>query len=205
MPTKFSLQLQRLFAKLADKFVHDEPVERAARFHLQQALIPDNLAAPNQIGLPQSFLDVMVSEKADPVCRLIAEMPFAWAPPLTTDDPTYLALAPAKVHVELLGPQGVVHSDDVRLGLYGLKPNSEYGLRTHPAEEVFVMLAGQAGWMRGDRPYLLSGPGERSYHPSMLPHATRTTDRAFLSAYCWCGDISTENYVYKGLPDTRDD
>jgi hypothetical protein len=35
---------------------------------------------------------------------------------------------------------------------------------------------------------------------AMLPHATRTDDDAFMSVYAWHGDLSTEYYVYAGLP-----
>jgi hypothetical protein len=104
-----------------------------------------------------------------------------------------------KVHVELLGPDGLVRSDVVRLGVYGILPNSEYGLRTHPAEEVFVMLAGHADWKRGSLDFTPSGVGERSYHPSMMPHPTRLGTQGFMSAYTLTGDLSTAQYVYQGL------
>jgi hypothetical protein len=105
-----------------------------------------------------------------------------------------------KVNVELLGPDGLIKSNVIRLGLYGMLPNFEYGIRTHPAEEVFVMLAGQAHWKRDNAPYVPHGPGERSYHPSMMQHANRTAEQTFLSVYVWHGDISTQGYVYDGLP-----
>ena len=62
------------------------------------------------------------------------------------------------------------------------------------------MLAGKADWIRGDSDYQTLYPGDRSHHLSEMPHATRTTDSAFMSVYVWTGDISTENYVYKGSP-----
>lgn len=43
------------------------------------------------------------------------------------------------------------------------------------------MLAGQADWKRGSERYLIHRLGERSYHPSMLAHANRTAECAFLS------------------------
>ena len=79
-------------------------------------------------------------------------------------------------------------------------PFADYGLRTHPAEEIFVMLAGRAFWRRGDTAYSPRRSGERSYHPSCLPHATRTGEDAFMSVYVWAGDISTDGYVYTGTP-----
>ena len=150
------------------------------------------------LALP--FLDVMTEENACPICADILNFPFAWVPPKTSDDPLYTAHSHSKVHVELLGPQGIIKSKFVRLGLYGILPNSEYGIRTHPAEELFIMLAGQAEWLRGAGKYELKRAGEYSYHPSGMRHATKTTHSAFMSVYIWSGDISTDKYQYLGLP-----
>jgi hypothetical protein len=94
----------------------------------------------------------------------------------------------------------LIKSDVVRLGLYGMQPNAEYGIRTHPAEEIYVMLAGDCLWMRGEAEYTKATVGERSHHPSYLPHATKTQTNAFMSVYAWIGDLSTEQYAYEGLP-----
>ena len=150
--------------------------------------------------LAKPFLDVMTKESAIPICADILNFPFAWVPPKTSDDPLYTAHSHSKVHVELLGPQGIIKSKFVRLGLYGILPNSEYGIRTHPAEELFIMLAGQAKWLRGAGEYELKRAGEYSYHPSGMRHATKTTHSAFMSVYIWSGDISKDKYQYLGLP-----
>ena len=150
--------------------------------------------------LPAPVLEVMKRADAYSVCALIAQIPFHWTPPTTSRDPAYIAHSTRKVHVELLGPDGLVTSDQIKLGLYGMLPNADYGLRTHPAEEVFIMLAGQAQWKRGDASYQEKGPGARAHHPSGLAHATRTIDTAFMSVYVWTGDISTDGYRYSGIP-----
>ena len=142
----------------------------------------------------------MTKEDAIPICADILKVPFAWVPPKTSVDPLYTAHSHSKVHIELLGPQGIIKSKFVRLGLYGILPNSEYGIRTHPAEELFIMLAGQAEWLRGAGKYELKRAGEYSYHPSGMRHATKTTHSAFMSVYIWSGDISAHNYQYLGLP-----
>ena len=151
-------------------------------------------------SLAKPFLDVMTKENAIPVCADILKVPFAWVPPKTSADPLYTAHSHSKVHVELLGPQGIIKSKFVRLGLYGILPDSEYGIRTHPAEELFIMLAGQAEWLRGAGKYELKKAGEYSYHPSGMPHATKPTHLAFMSVYIWSGDVSTDRYQYLGLP-----
>ena len=80
----------------------------------------------------------------------------------------------------------------------------EYGLRTHPAEEIYIMLAGSAFWKVTDSPYQQLFPRERSHHQSMVPHSTRTGEDAFMSIYVWDGDIATDEYRYFGLPDDED-
>lgn len=194
------MDLRSLFSELAKVFDGHEAIERYAREALLTAANPDADVPRDTGGLPEPFLTVMAEAEAHPVCRVIARTPLVWRPPQTSSDALYIEHSLPKVHVELIGPDGLVRSNTVRLGLYGMLPNAEYGIRTHPAEETFIMLAGQAYWKQGDRPYALHGPGERSHHPSMLPHATRTAEKAFLSAYVWHGDLSTENYVYEGLP-----
>lgn len=197
------MSLGLLFTELAEVFNAPVPIEQQARAALIEAA---PAAMPVQVQgtpLPAGIAHVMQDTSAHPACRTILQTPLPWAPPQTSADPKYVAHSTPKSHVELLGPEGLVRSDKVRLGLYGYIPQAEYGIRTHPAEEVFIMMAGHAWWKRGDAPYALHGPGERSYHPSMLPHATRTTDTSFMSAYVWCGDLSTQDYVYSGLPGSQ--
>jgi mannose-6-phosphate isomerase-like protein (cupin superfamily) len=142
----------------------------------------------------------MTRSDAHKVCKDILDIPFEWLPPETSDDPLYVAHSHSKAHVELLGPDGIIQSNNVRLGLYGILPNSEYGIRTHPAEEVFIMLAGEADWLRETENYHVKHVGEYSYHPSGMHHATKTNHLAFMSVYIWTGDVSTEGYRYLGIP-----
>ena len=193
------MYLAPLFAELETVFSGSQDIEAHVRAALREARLVENPPA-SPTPLPQPFLDVMARPDALPVCRLIAATPFNWAPPQTSSTPLYVEHSRAKVHVELLGPEGLIRSERVRLGLYGMMPHAEYGIRTHPAEEIYIMLAGEVDWIRGDAPYASHKPGERSHHPSMMPHASRTRDTAFMSVYAWHGDISTRDYVYAGLP-----
>jgi len=193
------LKLDSLFYSLAEVFDGTRAIEQHARQALESHAKHARVTG-EAVALPQVFLDVMSAADAHPVCELVAQIPFHWAPPKTSSDPLYQQHSAPKVHVELIGPQGVAKSDQIRMGLYGMLPNAEYGIRTHPAEEIYIMLAGQALWKRGSDDYVLSGAGDRSYHPSMMEHANRTAETAFMSIYVWHGDISTENYTYSGIP-----
>lgn len=191
------MRLEPLIIALADAFDEGRPIEKAGRDALLAAASVIELRETGA-PLPSEFLDILAREDAHPCCDLIAQTPFDWAPPQTSDDPSYIAVSKPKVHVELIGPDGLVTSEEVRLGLYGMLPGAEYGIRTHLAEEVFVMLAGRADWRTGSGAYNELVPGDRSHHPSMTPHANRTRDHAFMSIYVWHGDVSTDSYVYEG-------
>lgn len=193
------MKLISLFIAVADALDGPLEIEQLGVDELRKtadAAQYDDVVSP----LGKQFTKVMTEEGAHPACQLIAKTPLHWAPPQTSNDAKFIEHSFPQVHVELLGPGGLAKSNKVRLGLYGMLPNAEYGLRIHPAEEIYVMLAGEADWMRGEAGYQTHGCGERSYHPSMMPHATRTGSKAFMSIYIWAGDISTENYVYEGIP-----
>ena len=191
------MSLEALFLGVADALDGDLEIEQFGRNELIKSAAHaqyDGETSP----LDNAFVEIMTEVNAHPVCDLIMKTPLLWLPPQTSTDPKYIADSIKKAHVELLGPGGLVKSDKIRLGLYGMLPDAQYGIRTHPAEEVFVMLAGETDWKRGELDYTPHGPGERSYHPSMMPHAQVTRDKAFMSVYVWAGDISTDNYVYQG-------
>lgn len=193
------MSLESLYEQLAQALDGDRTIEKHARNALLAAAPRTaSYVATEHNQLPHAFQTVMSQSEAHPVCNAIAEASLLWKPPQTSSDPNYVKNSLCKVHVELLGPGGIVESNQVRLGLYGLHPDSEYGIRTHPAEEIYVMLAGEAFWKRGQDPYIACQAGERSYHPSMMEHATRTAAKAFMSIYIWHGDISTDQYVFKG-------
>jgi len=197
------MTLDNLFEGLRELLSEEFPIERNARAELQIATgAVSRPQTPTKLADP--FLEVMANDSAHPLCHLIAGLPFCWAPPQASPDPLYKDHSHFKAHVELLGPDGLAHSSKVRIGLYGMLPHSEYGLRTHPAEETYIMLAGSAFWKLADAPYQRLFAGERSHHPSMMPHATRTQEDAFMSIYIWDGDIATDQYRYFGLPDDEE-
>ena len=196
------MYLKPIFQQLENIFSGPRSIEYHVRVALQSA--ETNIAFPKTApSLSLSFIKIMERHDAHPICELVRNTPFNWTPPQTSMDPLYIEHSRSKVHIELLGPNGLIYSNKVRLGLYGMEPNSEYGLRTHPAEELYIMLAGESDWLLANKPYKTHHPGDHSYHPSMMPHASKTNDVAFFSVYAWHGDLSTENYSYKGLPNSN--
>ena len=193
-----NLSLKSFLFDLADVFDGDIEIEMIAKRELRK--VSKANFSMKQCDLPAPIISVMQKSDAHSLCGDIIGMPFDWRPPETSKSPLYAKHSIFKSHVELVGPDGLVKSESIRLGLYGMLPNSEYGVRTHPAEEIYIMLAGECFWKRGDAPYCCERPNGRSYHPSMMPHASKTEDQSFMSVYVWVGDLSTDAYEYSGLP-----
>ncbi len=193
-----SINLKSFLLNLADVFDGDIEIEKVARRELRQ--VSQARCSTERCALPAPIVSVMQQSDAHPLCKDIIKMPFDWRPPETSKTTLYAKHSVFKSHVELFGPDGLVKSESIRLGLYGMLPNSEYGVRTHRAEEIYIMLAGECFWKRGDTPYCCEKSNGRSYHPSLMPHASKTGDQAFMSVYAWVGDLSTESYEYSGLP-----
>ena len=188
--------LTALYLAVADALDGPLPIESAAR----QALLAhaEKAVSVQPSPLPPTMLDILKSKDAHPCCNAIAATPLPWASPQTSDDPRFVELGQQMSLVELVGPDGLAKSNQIRMGLYGMAPNVDYGVRTHPAEELFVLLAGKSEWLCGDEPFREYVPGARRHHPSMAPHATRTRNSAFMSIYIWTGDISYDGYAYHG-------
>lgn len=190
--------LNKLYLAIADVLDGDLEIERAGAVALTDAANMGDIHSSGSTPLADDYLKIFAEVDAHPLCSMIAEAELNWAPPTISDDPKYVADSLAKAHVDLIGPEGIVPSASIRVGLYGMQSGHEYGIRTHLAEEIFVMLAGEADWLRGESGYATLRAGARAYHPSMLKHANRTRDHAFMSIYIWHGDVSADSYEYAG-------
>ena len=193
------MSLEAIIVELQSVFSSTTDIERRAVEELQKASI-EKFKSVKSTPLPAEIVNVMEEEQAHPICKSILNTELDWRPPTTSNDNLYIEHSKRKAHVEILGPNGLISSKSVRIGLYGMLSQSEYGIRTHPAEEIYIALAGVSFWKRGNDNYQELLPGESSYHPSLMPHASKTEKKAFMSVYVWNGDISMDNYHYKGLP-----
>ena len=96
---------------------------------------------------------------------------------------------------ELLGPTGQFHHPSVRAGLFVQAADFHYGLRTHPAEETYILLGGSSFWATGNDTPTPRHTGEIIHHPVMIPHQTLTRDAPFIAVWRWSGDIAYEGYA----------
>jgi len=90
---------------------------------------------------------------------------------------------------EILGPTtGSFRSADARLGFTLIGPRMHYPAHSHPAAELYHLLAGPSTWIKADVASRKT-PGDFIFHPSGVSHAMETDDASLLSVYSWSGDI----------------
>ena len=99
---------------------------------------------------------------------------------------------------ELIGPNGMIYHETVRVGLFMQSGNLDYVTREHAAEETFIMLCGEGLWSRDGEALAKRTSGEYIHHPSMMPHVSVTQDYPFIAAWRWTGDISYDKYSLTG-------
>lgn len=94
-------------------------------------------------------------------------------------------------YLELAGPIGPYVDHGLAAGVLLLGPGRLYPPHAHPAEEVYIPLAGTAEWWRDGGTFRAITPGTPIHHPPNVRHATRTLEEPLLAAYVWMGDVAT--------------
>ena len=89
---------------------------------------------------------------------------------------------------EVLGPAAPIRSARLSGGLLLLGPETHYPGHRHPAEEIYLPLAGTAEWQRGREPWTARPPGSAVLHESGVIHAMRTAREPLLALYLWRGE-----------------
>ena len=159
----------------------------------------DALSLPAPIGPYDTEIQALLANSPFMPARQIAlaQRCTPWganpiASKLTTDFSTIYLVA------TLIGPDGPLHSDTYRAGLFYQRPNTYYALHSHDAVETYTILAGSAVWTAGTDTRLRQA-GDQIHHPSALPHAFRAGPQGFVALWRWSGDITVDSYQM--LPD----
>lgn len=97
-------------------------------------------------------------------------------------------------YTELIGPAGMIEYNGFRVGLLLQAMNAEYPNHKHAAEELYLVVSGNALWSQSNSTPTLRKPGEFIHHTSWEAHSMKTTSEPLLSLWCWSGDISYESY-----------
>lgn len=106
-------------------------------------------------------------------------------------DPKMRAFLADYAYVELVGPNGIALCEDLALGLLLIGPHSEYPPHSHPAQAVYLVVAGEAEWWREDAPWRTLPAASFVRHEPNTVHAMRTGEHPLLALYAWRGEIGT--------------
>ena len=89
---------------------------------------------------------------------------------------------------EIIGEQGLIVSENIRIGLFLQKPQVNYPLHAHEAEELYIILSGNARWKIDDKMFNVI-PGTIIKHQSCQDHATFTEEETLFALWIWTGKI----------------
>lgn len=99
-----------------------------------------------------------------------------------------------RAYIELVGPEGVLPSDQFRFGIYWQQGGSFYPKHRHNANELYHIVSGTALWQMGEQRFEARPPGSSFEHLDRIDHATQTQDEDLLALWAWRGDLSFDNY-----------
>ena len=77
-------------------------------------------------------------------------------------------------YANVVGTRSLIGGGGYALGVLLLGPGLTYPPHAHPANEVYDIVGGSAGWRRGDGTWPGRATGSLSQHPAGLVHTQRT-------------------------------
>ena len=95
---------------------------------------------------------------------------------------------------EIIGPKGIIDNPSMRVGLLLQLDHVAYPKHWHSAEELYLVLLGEAYWSVDDGSPELRSPENFVHHKSNQPHSMTTIDKPLLAMWGWTGDIDGQSY-----------
>lgn len=95
---------------------------------------------------------------------------------------------------ELIGPDGMFNTPDIRVGLLIQKDGFHYPWHRHAAEEVYLVLKGTALWAVDHEDPSQKAPRSIILHASQQPHTIVTLKDPICALWGWVGDIGGSSY-----------
>ena len=105
-----------------------------------------------------------------------------------------------RAYVEFLGPEGMLKSDEIRLGVYWHDRHTFYPRHRHEAIELYHIVSGTAYWQHISEEWVPRPPDSFVIHQSNEDHATKTGDQPLLALWSWLGNISFDSYSMDVAP-----
>ena len=95
---------------------------------------------------------------------------------------------------EIIGPKGIIDNPSIRVGLLFQLDHVAYPKHWHSAEELYLVLLGEAHWSVDDGSSEVRSPENFVHHKSNQPHSMTTIDEPLLAMWGWTGDIDGQSY-----------
>ena len=95
---------------------------------------------------------------------------------------------------EIIGPKGIIDNPSMRVGLLLQLDHVPYPKHWHSAEELYLVLLGEAHWSVDDGSPEVRSPETFVHHKSNQPHSMTTIDEPLLAMWGWTGDIDGQSY-----------
>jgi len=101
---------------------------------------------------------------------------------------------------EILGRDTPLGAEGMRSFLVYQAPGFHYPMHRHPAEELYLVVAGEGEFACAGAQTRSLGPGDTVFHPSDAAHALTTRDRPVLAYVLWRGDLTTRPVFTPAVP-----
>ena len=95
---------------------------------------------------------------------------------------------------EIIGPKGIIDNPSMRVGLLLQLDHVAYPKHWHSAEELYLILLGEAHWSVDDGSPEVRPPESFVHHKSNQPHSMTTIEEPLLAMWGWTGDIDGQSY-----------
>ena len=87
------------------------------------------------------------------------------------------------INAEIIGPKGLVFSDDITVGVTLMRPDIVYPDHHHPPEEVYIVLS-PGFWRQNNEEWWSPGPGGYVYNPPDILHAMKSSADPLFAIWC---------------------
>ena len=92
---------------------------------------------------------------------------------------------------EIIGRDAPFASNKMRSFVIYQPPGVYYPWHQHPAEEIYVVLAGKAKFSLEKSTSRILNPGDHAFHPSNQPHALETLSHPVMAYVGWRNEFDT--------------
>ncbi len=93
---------------------------------------------------------------------------------------------------EFLGRDAPFGTDQMRGFMVYQTPGYHYPMHHHPAEEIYLVLAGEAEFHVEGQDSRVLRPGDTQFHDTNQPHALTTHNTPVMAYVLWRGDLTTK-------------